>query len=90
MTNLAILTETNIHNNQAGRRAFFRIVPVTQRHTADRCHPRPAIDLAPAGLACKRPWMAGRGSCRGGLQRLHRHAMLELTPGMRLTGALLA
>ena len=33
---------------------------------------------------------AGRGSCRGGIQRLHGHAMLELTPGMRLTGALLA
>ena len=34
------------------------------------------------------PWAAGQGPCRGGIQRLHGHAMLELTPGMQPTGAL--
>jgi len=66
-----------------GRRAFSRAVAVTRRHTVDDITLRPTFDSAPVGLACWRSWIAGRGSCRGSIQRRHGHIMLELARDMR-------
>ena len=68
----------------AGRRAFSRTALVTQRHTVGRHHleARPSIqrrlDWSAGG-----PCVAGRGSCRGSIQRRHGHIMLELARDMR-------
>jgi len=72
--------------HRSARRAFSRAVPGTRRHTVDRHHLkanlRPSTGwtgmLAPVGRA-------GRGSCRGSIQRRRGHIMVALTRDMRQT-----
>jgi hypothetical protein len=58
------------------------VLPDRARHSASHCrrhHLEANLRARPAGG----PWVAGRGSCRGSIERRHSHIMLAIARDMR-------